>query len=208
MVERRAVLRGLASGLAGTVIASNATASAAAEGLPADAQPAAPPAPAGSVGLLDDHQRRTLANLADMLVPGAVAAGVVDLVDRVLAVESVARRREFLNALGAFEREARDAHGARWIDLDEPARIAILQRAATGAESRPLPPPWRAGEPLVFESTDPPPPATLRDHFTRLRAIVANAYYSTEQGMRELGWQGRIGWTELPGCEHPDPGHE
>jgi len=210
-VKRRTVLRGLANGLAGTVVVSNVPASAALVDAPHDGQtPSAgpPPAPGGRPGLLDDHQRRTLASLADMLVPGAVAAGVVDLVDRVLAVESPPRQREFLNALGAFEREAREAHGARWIDLEEPTRLAVLQRASTGAEARPLPPPWTKGAPLVFAPTDSPPPATLRDHFTRLRTIVANAYYSTEPGMKELGWQGRVAWAELPGCTHPNPEHE
>ena len=143
-----------------------------------------------------------------MLVPGAVSAGVVTLIDQVLAVESPTRRREFLNALGAFEREARVAHGVRWIDLDEPARLAILQQASAGVESRPLPPPWTRGEPLVFGSTDRPPPATFRDQFTRLRTIVANTYYATEPGMRELGWRGQVAWTELPVCTHPDPEHE
>lgn len=213
MVERRTVLRGLAGGLAGTVVASGVPAHAAPTALPDDAQAGAPrSAPvalqAAPPTLLDDHQTRTLANLADMLVPGAVAAGVVDLVDRVLAVESAPRRREFLNALGAFEREARNTHGARWIDLDEPARLAILRRASTAPESRPLPPPWTRGEPLAFPSSGPPPPATLRDHFTRLRTIVADAYYSTEPGMKELGWRGRVAWSELPGCIHPDPEHE
>lgn len=213
MVRRRTVLRGLASGLAGTVVASGVSAQAAPTDGPADAQvgvprsgPASPQA--APPGLLDDHQRRTLASLADMLVPGAVAAGVVDLMDRVLAVESAPRRREFLNALGAFEREARDTHGRRWIDLDEPARLAILQRASTAPESQPLPPPWTRGEPLAFPSSDPRPPATLRDHFTRLRSFVASAYYSTEPGMKDLGWRGRVAWTELPGCTHPDPEHE
>jgi hypothetical protein len=156
---------------------------------------------------LDDHQRQTFASVADMLVPGAAAAGAVDLIDRVLAVESVPRQREFLNALGALEREARESNSARWIDLDELARMAILERAASGLESQPLPPPWTKGEPTVFpEPTGAP--ATLRDHFTRLRTMVAKAYFATEAGMRELGWIGRTGWAELPGCTHDDPAHK
>jgi hypothetical protein len=99
-------------------------------------------------------------------------------------------------------------HAARWIDLDVPTQLAIVRRASTGAESRPLPPPWSTGQPLVFPPPDVPLPATFRDHFTRLRTVVANAYYSTEPGMRELGWRGRVAWTELPGCTHPDPEHE
>lgn len=208
MVERRTVLRHLAGGIAGTVVASNLPVAPDATAAPTDQSPAgrsaAPPAP---LRAFDDHQRQTFASLAEMLVPGAVAAGVVDLIDRVVVVESMPRRREFFNALGAFELEARQSHGARWIDLDEPARIAILQRAAGGVESRSLPPPWKKGEPITFPPVEAGP-ATLRDHFTRLRNMVANAYFATEPGMRELGWRGRTGWSELPACTHPEPEHE
>jgi hypothetical protein len=202
-------LRTLAGGIAGTVVSSNAPVSG---HTPHDLHeqssvPAQGVASQAVRRFLDDHQRETLASVADMLVPGAAAAGVVDLIDRVLAVESTARQREFLNALGALEREAREANSARWLDLDEPARVAILERAASGLESQPLPPPWTKGEPMIF--TEPPAaPATLRDHFTRLRTMVAKAYFATEAGMRELGWIGRTGWTELPACTHANPAHD
>jgi hypothetical protein len=207
-VERRTVLRTLAGGIAGTVVSSNTPVSA---HTPHDSHdqssmPAQGTASPAARRFLDDHQRQTLASVADLLVPGAVAAGAVDLIDRVLAVESMPRQREFLNALGAFEREARESNSARWIDLDEPARVVILERASSGLESQPLPPPWTKGEPIVF--TEPKAAAaTLRDHFTRLRMMVAKAYFATEAGMRELGWMGRTGWTELPGCTHDDPAH-
>jgi hypothetical protein len=207
-MERRTVLLHLAGGLAGTVVGANPSAAADVSAHPDHAQSSnAPAASSPAPRALDDYQRQTLASLAEMLVPGAAAAGVVDLIDRVLAVESMARRREFSNALGAFERDARASQGKRWIDLDEAARTAILQRAAEGEESNPLPPPWQKGQPVISPPT-PPSPATLRDHFTRLRTMVANAYFSTEPGMRELGWRGRTGWTALPGCEHPEGDHE
>jgi hypothetical protein len=202
-------LRTLAGGIAGTVVSSNAPVSAR---TPDDSHhessaPAQGTASPAARRFLDDHQRQTLASLSDLLVPGAAAAGAVDLIDRLLVVESMPRQREFLNALGAFEREARESNSARWIDLDEPARVAILERASSGPESRPLPPPWTKGESIVYTEA-PVAAATLRDHFTRLRTMVAKAYFATEAGMRELGWMGRTGWTELPGCSHSDPAHE
>jgi hypothetical protein len=208
IVERRTILLHLAGGLAGTVVGANTTAEGAAADRESSEAREQSPTAAAPPRALDEYQRQMLDSLADMLVPGARAAGVADLLARVLAVESPSRRREFMNALGAFEREARDSHQKRWIDLDEAQRVAILQRAADGPESRPLPPPWHKGQPVVIPPAGGAPPATLRDHFTRLRASVANAYFATEPGMRELGWRGRTGWTELPGCEHPESAHE
>ena len=211
LVERRTLLKGLAAGLAGAVAApgsaaadaAEVTASASAAGAQGQASSAA-----ASPRFLDDHARRTLGRLAESLVPGSVAAGVIDLIDRVATVDSPSRQRRLLNALGRFDQEARTAHGARWIDLDEGVRIEILRQASTAPESQPQPPAWVKGQPLVFESTLPPGPATLRDHFEYLRASVANAYYTTEPGMRELGWTGQTAWRELPGCTHPGPEHE
>jgi Gluconate 2-dehydrogenase subunit 3 len=205
-MKRRALLRGLASGIAGTVAGAAAAPIAASTDVPHYAQSPSTPTPAAAEGprLLDEHQRRTLASIADMMVPGSTEAGVVDLIDRVSAVDSPARQRRFLNALGAFEHQARRAHGVRWIDLDEPARLKILQEASTGVEGRPRPPAWVKGQPLVFAPTDPAPPATPRDHFDYLRSVVATAYFATEAGMRELGWTGRAVFTSLPGCTHAD----
>lgn len=183
-------MRGLASGIAGTVAATSAAPSsraAVAHALVSDQ--AAALATTGLPRLLDQHQRRTLASLADLLVPGAAAAGAVDMIDRVAAVDTLARQRLLLNAIGAFEHVARTAHGKRWVDLDEPARLDVLREVSAG-------------------QVGPRPPATLRNHFDHLRTLVANAYYATEPGMRELGWAGRTAWRELPGCDHPEGEHE
>jgi hypothetical protein len=178
-VERRDLLKGLAAGLAGSV-ASPLPATSAAAPAPPSEQPSA--AAAGLPRLLDDHQRRTLASLADLLVPGSVAAGVVDLVDRVAAVDAPTRQRQLLNALARFDSDARAAGAGRWIDLGEPAKLQILRQASAAT---PVP-----------------------DHFLSLRTTVANTYYATEPGMKELGWTGRTAWKELPACTHPDPAHE
>ncbi len=210
-IERRTLLKGLAAGLAGAVAtpgtaAADLSRAVAGPTAGATAQPVS--AAALAPRLLDDHQRRTLTSVAGSLVPGAVAAGVVDLIDRVAAVDALPRQRQLLNALGQFDHEARTLHGTRWIDLDESVRLDILRRASQGPESRPPQPAWIKGQPLVFASTEPPGPATLRDHFEYLRTTVATAYYTTEPGMKERGWTGQTAWKELPGCTHPGPEHD
>jgi hypothetical protein len=198
------VLRGLATGLAGAVAvpAAAAVTPSAASASASIVQPAAP-----APRLLDEPQRRLLASLAEVLVPGAVAAGVVELIERVAAAQSAAAKRRLFDALGHFDRESRSAHGVRWLDLDEPTRLGMLQAVATGP-GRPLPPTWTPGQPVRAASTATPTPATFRDHFEYLRMLVATTYFATEAGAKERGWTGRTAWKELPGCPHPEAEHE
>ncbi len=197
-VGRRDVLQGFALGIAGAV----ATPSAASEHAH---QSAAAPEPA-SPRLLDDHRRQMLGLIAEQLVPGSSAAGVADLLDRVMAVEPIEEQTRFLSALGAFEREARDRHARGWLEIDESQQLEILRVASTLAPARPMPQAWTKGEPIAPLSSDTPP-ANLRDHFDRLREAVARAYYATEPGMKELGFQSRMAWPALPGCTHPGGDH-
>jgi hypothetical protein len=39
-----------------------------------------------------------------------------------------------------------------------------------------------------------------------LKAWIVGAYYSSEQGMRELGWNGNYAFESYPSCDHGD-GH-
>jgi hypothetical protein len=204
-IRRRELLQGLASGLAGAVAAPS-TATFASE---AEPQSAAAAPETSHAGILDEPGRALLAHLAARMVPGSEAAGVVELVDRWMAVESMEDRRTFLNALAAFEREARFRHGRGWLELDEPLQHEILAAASTLAPSRPERIPWTKGQPI-----EPEPPAlvddragNLRDHFDRLRDVVARAFYATEPGMKELGFTGRMAWSSLPGCAHPGGDH-
>jgi len=203
-MRRREVLQGLASGLAGAVAAPGAAALTREpehSGQDAGAQQETVPR------ILDDHGRATLARLAEQLVPGSADAGAVDLLDRVMAVEPMEDQRRFLNALGAFEREARFRHGQGWLDLDERQQSEILGEASTLAPALPEKPAWTKGQPVEPAPAGPEPPASLRDHFDRLRGIVARAYYATEPGMKELGFTGRMAWTSFPGCAHPEDDH-
>ncbi len=199
-IGRRDVLQSLATGLAGAVAAPGAAASLHA---PQDAggQPEEFPR------LLDDHRLAMLARLADQLVPGSGDAGVAEILDRVMAVEPIEDQRHFLSAVGAFEREARDRHARGWLEIDESQQQEILRAASTLAPAQPMPRAWTKGQPVEREPEGPPTPANLRDHFDRLRDLVARAYFATEPGMKELGFKGRMAWPGLPGCTHPGDDH-
>ena len=129
---------------------------------------------------LDAHQLKTLDSLAEAIVPGSTAARVAPFLDQLLAVESAQNQRAFLGALGAFDMAAIAKHGKGWSAVAAAEQDAILRAASTG------------------DATSP-----MRGHFQNVKDWIVGAYYSSEPGMRELGWTGNMFFAELPGCTHP-----
>jgi len=130
---------------------------------------------------LDAHQAKTLESLSEAIVPGSTAARVAPFIDQLLAVESAANQQAFLGSLGAFDMAAIKKHSKPWIAITSPERDAILGEASTGDAKT----------------------SAMRGHFENLKQWIAGAYYSSEPGMRELGWTGNVFHPELPGCTHP-----
>ena len=211
-VGRRAVLQGLASGLGlaaipGVADASHPVHEHLADHARVDQAEAKANAVRWKPEFLAADDFATLANLGDRLVPGASKAKTAEFIDQLLAVDSLEHQRRFLKALAAFESQARARFGHRWIELTPEQQTTILTDASAGEQSQPLPEPWTPGRPIVYTPPpDPLPPATLRDHFDHVRTWIAAAYYSSEIGLKELGWTGNLFWEKLPGCDHPD-GH-
>ena len=196
---RRQVLQVLA-GSVGAGLAAPALARG--EAPHAHATAAAPEAQAAPLpGLLDANELEMLKSLAETIVPGSTEAGVAAFVDQLVAVDSRERQQSFLAALGAIQAEALTRFGKSWLSLAPAQQTELLTAASTGPRSR-KPRYWKAGEPVLVP--EPPPVApTLRDRFELLKERVATAYYSSEKGMKELGWTGQMVHTGFPGCTHP-----
>jgi hypothetical protein len=205
-VRRRDVLASLAAGVAGAMSAPELAARQHELQATQPAPPAAAAADRTFPRLLDDHRRAMLAGLADLILPGARAAGVADLLDRVLAVEPPQAQRPFLNALGAFDREARARHARAWTEISAAQQIEILRAASTLAPSRPATPAWTRGQPIE-RASPPAPPANLRDQFDHLKDWIQRAYHTTAAGMKELGFTGQVAFRDYPGCTHPGSEH-
>jgi hypothetical protein len=141
-------------------------------------------AAASAPEFFDAHQARTVEAIAEVIVPGSTTARVGPFLDQLLAVESGVNQRDFLGALGAFDMAAIAKHGKVWTAITAQEQDALMREASTAADSAPL-----------------------RGHFENLKTWIAGAYYSSEQGMRELGWTGNVFYPELPGCTHPG-GHQ
>jgi hypothetical protein len=129
---------------------------------------------------LDAHQLNTLEVLAEAIVPGSTNARVAPFLDQLLAVESPDNQRAFLGALGTFDMAAITKHGKAWTAIATAEQDALLREASTADAT-----------------------SAMRGHFQNLKDWIAGAYYSSELGMRELGWTGNTFFSELPGCTHP-----
>ena len=138
---------------------------------------------------LDAHQLKTLEVLSEAIVPGSTDAKVAPFLDQLLAVETAQNQRAFLGALGAFDMLGIEKHGKAWKALTAAQHDGLLQHAST------------------TESGHGADKTTIRDHFQNLRGWISGAYYSSEAGMKELGWTGNVFHLEVPGCTHPG-GHK
>jgi Gluconate 2-dehydrogenase subunit 3 len=177
---RRAVLQSLATGVGAAVLASPAAAHVHQAPAPAAAKPAAPAARAGAAPalvFLDKHAFDTLAILGEQIVPGSRAAKVPEFLDRLLAVESTDTQKRFTQAIGAFEREARDAHGKPWKSLTAAEATAILTKMSEAPGS---------------EGT--------RRAFDTIKGGVAETYFATEAGLKELGWNRSVMFASPIAC--------
>jgi Gluconate 2-dehydrogenase subunit 3 len=181
-IGRRAVLQSLATGVGAAVFASPAS-SASSHAHHAGAAVAAladPPTATGGASallFLDQHSFDTLALLSEQIVPGSRAAQVSEFLDRLLAVESTDTQKRFTQALGTFEREARETHGTPWKSLTAPQATALLTKISTLPDSD-----------------------TTRAAFENIKGAVAETYFSTEAGMKELGWNGSVTFAPPSAC--------
>jgi hypothetical protein len=155
---------------------------------------------------LDAYQFETLSSLSERILPGAVKLRADRFIDQLLAVDSQENQQAFLGALGGLDGEARARYSKPWKSLTEPQQVELLTAASTAAlpqdgGGRDLRPRNAPASPSAGSSQN------LRGHFEHLKGWVVGSYYSTEAGMRELGWTGNQFYPSFPGCEHPD-GHK
>jgi hypothetical protein len=178
--DRRTVLQTLATGVGVVALAPRASAAHAHHAVAAAANTAeVAMAPGAQTALLflDPHGFDTLASLGEQIVPGSRAAGVPEFLDRLLSVESTETQKYFMQALGTFERAAREAHGVPWKALTAEQATASLTQISTQP----------AGD-------------AARQAFERIKVAVAETYYGTEAGMKELGWNGSVAFAAPAAC--------
>lgn len=120
-------------------------------------------------------QNETIIALGERIIPGSAGALCHRLIDLVMPIESDKNKRDLLGSLAAFDREAQSRHGQSFGKLSAAVQDQILTHASA-------------------------PGAPLHHDFQLVKEWMADAYWSSQKGLAELGSTGRMAWSEFPGC--------
>ena len=149
----------------------------------------------------DEHQNETLIVLSDLIIPatdtpGAKEALVNRYIDLVLAAEKPETQRSFLNSLSYLDGESMRRYKAAFRYLTREEQDELLHAIAYS----------RTGSGWAGDTSAPPDPG--HGHFENLKQRIAGAYYSSQIGGRELGWDGAFAHGPFKGCEHTEGSHK
>jgi hypothetical protein len=199
-LSRRQMLESLAAAVsAGFVIPGTAAAHPVQEHLKDPVKVAEARGPAAP-SFLAPRELETFSSLAEQIIPGATKAGVGSFVSALLAVGSKDQAESFLTTLGALDGACVARYNHPWTALTPAQQVEFLTAASQGPRSE-EPQYWTPGTPLPMpERPDVAP--TLRDSFEEMRGWAAGAYYSSEVGLRDIGWTGNLFFQSFPGCAH------
>jgi hypothetical protein len=150
---------------------------------------------------LDEHQNETLIVLSDLIIPatdtpGAKEALVNRYIDLLLAAETRETQRAFLNAFGYLDGESMRRFEAAFRHLSREEQDNLLQALAYPSDADG----W-TGEPYAT-------PDSGHAHFETLKHRIVTAYYSSQIGEQELGWDGEFAHGAYEGCQHPEGNHK
>lgn len=148
---------------------------------------------------LSEHQDETLIALSDLIIPetdtpGAKAALVNRFIDHLLAAEEREVQQVFLSSLSFIDGECRSRYGQVFRHLSRENQEEFLTFVAYPHEH------------VTWQDNRPDYPGY--EHFSRLKSWISRAYYSSEAGMKELGWTGNVFHGGFTGCPHPEGTHK
>lgn len=150
---------------------------------------------------LDDHQNETLIILSDLIIPatdtpGAKEALVNRFIDLLLSAEPADSQRAFLNSLAYLDGESIRRYKTAFRYLARDDQDDLLHSFAYP----------RVGSHWGGDNSTPEDPG--HGHFENLKDRIMTAYYSSEIGEKELGWDGNFTHGVYQGCEHPEGSHK
>ena len=139
---------------------------------------------------------RAAVALSDLIIPdtetpGAKSALVNRFIDHLLAAENRETRRKFLAGLAYIDAGCLKQYGKVFVYLPRERQEEFLTSLAY---------PNR-----FINSGDH---RSGHNHFNHLKGWISRTYYSSEIGMKELGWDGTPPFGSFQGCPHPEGTHE
>jgi hypothetical protein len=148
---------------------------------------------------LDEHQNETLIILGDMIIPatdtpGAKEAQVNRYIDLVMAAETHENQRAFLSNLAYIDGESMRLYKSAFRYLSREDQDDLLHTMAYP----------NSGSTWTGDSTNDDAGHT---HFEQLKTHIGIAYYNSQIGMKELGWDGAFAHGEFQGCDHSEGKH-
>lgn len=145
---------------------------------------------------LSSQQNETLVAIAESIVPGSTQAQVSRFIDLLLGADKPENQRKFVESLTALDVQAQKRYGKSFPALDDKQKNDLLTDASSGPKNA-----------KTSETAAEQKESGLYGHFKNLKGWISGAYYSSEVGMRELGWTGDYVFEAFPGCAHPDGHH-
>jgi hypothetical protein len=122
-----------------------------------------------------------LQSLAEAIIPGSTTALVNRFIDLLLSVDSPARQQKFIASLAAMQAEENRQFSSSFQGLSTSQRHSLMTVVSTLPEN-----------------------SRTRESFEDLKEWIVGAYYSSEMGMKELGWTPNRFFPSFPGCTHPE----
>jgi hypothetical protein len=137
---------------------------------------------------LDPHQNETLVALSELVVPGSKDALANRFIDEILAAESRENQRDFLNAMAFLDGEAQDRYRTAFVHATPDQQQEMLAALA-------YPQSLETWPGMARNDT------LAHGHFQTLKDWISRAYYSSEAGQKDLGWDGEFPHGQFAGCE-------
>jgi len=148
---------------------------------------------------LNNHQNETLIALGEVIIPSTDAPGAKEALvnrylDLLISVQTAEWQRHFTEDLAFFDAESQKQFGKDFRSLSVEDQAWLLTPWAYASDNDR----WTHEEPRLD-------PGQL--HFSRLKSLIAEAYYGSEVGQKELGWDGEFTHGAYEGCEHKNGNH-
>ena len=148
-------------------------------------------------------------HLAEMIIPeddspGAKKAGVAEFIDFMVAnrvpVSTSRDIRSTDDAMAAGnEEQNRFLAGLDWMNARTRSEFGREFMDCTSEQQNSL------MEELAYKAKFKPTTESGRAFFQMMRDYTVVGYYTTEIGLKSIGYPGlRVVWPKMPGCAHPD----